>query len=212
LDRTQEYPVERIGLYATAIAREMGLSDDYILQLTVACLIHELGRLPAVSGMSAAAAASKDADRPQSAYALALVEMLKDIKGLEDQLAYIAAQHEHFNGNGKPLGLKGTAIPLGARILAVAHAFEKLTAPPDATRDGPDYVPDPLAVRKAFTEMGTKSGAQFDPDVLHSLMASYRHGALFPGQARPVQDTQESENASPQKPRESKPTKPKVEA
>ena len=56
------------------------------------------------------------------------IRILEQIRGLRDILPIIAAHHERIDGTGYPHGLRGDDIPLGARILAVADAFEALTA------------------------------------------------------------------------------------
>ena len=84
----------------------------------------------------------------------------------EDALAdaaEIARSHrEWFDGTGYPQGLKGEAIPLGARIVAVADTFEMLVS------DRPHRKPHAFAV--AGAEIGRLSGRQFDPRIVEVLL------------------------------------------
>jgi response regulator RpfG family c-di-GMP phosphodiesterase len=77
--------------------------------------------------------------------------------------------HERWDGDGKPDGLAGTKIPIGARILAVSEAYEAMTAGRGCTR---------LAPAQAL-ELATKgSGSEFDPEVVDALRRSVQDGSL----------------------------------
>ncbi|MGD0092211.1 MAG: HD domain-containing phosphohydrolase, partial [Planctomycetota bacterium] len=116
---------ERVSSYAAAIASEMGLSDRQVLSAALAGLLHDIGKAPAVSGLSASASERSTG----VAHILAGIEFLKGVPGLEDVLTAIMAHHEHFNGSGVPQQLKDTAIPLIGSIVAVASKFDKLLTP-----------------------------------------------------------------------------------
>jgi response regulator RpfG family c-di-GMP phosphodiesterase len=73
----------------------------------------------------------------------------------------IAHHHERWDGSGYPYGLRGTYIPLGARILAVADAFEAIQVPTVGDRS--------LRDRIALRILQVASGTQFDPSVVGLL-------------------------------------------
>ena len=73
------------------------------------------------------------------------------------------AHHEHFDGAGYPLGLKGSAIPLAARSVAVVDVFDALL------HARPHKEPWPYADVRRYIEQ--RSGAQFDPQVVAALAA-----------------------------------------
>jgi HD-GYP domain-containing protein (c-di-GMP phosphodiesterase class II)/pSer/pThr/pTyr-binding forkhead associated (FHA) protein len=158
---------ERVGRYASAIARELSLPEPQIQVLQLAGLLHALGRLlPGGRGRS------EEDSLKQGLEALAPLPYLKDIA------AVLAAVHERLDGSGRPKGLKGEQIPIGARVLAVADAFDCAL-----TESGADVSPERLdahAVRKAFTELDAQVGAAFDHEVLRALMLAFRHGVLLP--------------------------------
>jgi HD-GYP domain-containing protein (c-di-GMP phosphodiesterase class II) len=79
--------------------------------------------------------------------------------------------HERFDGNGYPHGLKGEEIPLGARIIAVADAFDAITT-------GRPYRPAKMR-QEAMAEMRRESGFQFDPRLLEAFFSS---GVISGGQ------------------------------
>jgi len=74
---------------------------------------------------------------------------------------YVLAHHEHWNGNGYPRGLKGEEIPLYARIVAVADAFESLTS------DRPYRAA--VSPAAAIEEIQSCAGKQFDPFLVKVL-------------------------------------------
>ena len=77
--------------------------------------------------------------------------------------AHIAGgHHEHFDGNGYPRGLKGTAIPLAARIVAVVDVFDALLHSRPYKKAWP--------LPEVITYLQERSGTQFDPDVITALL------------------------------------------
>ena len=86
---------------------------------------------------------------------------MRDIQFLKPALNGIEHHHERFDGRGYPAGLAGDDIPLFARIVAVADAFESLTTS-NADRAA-------LPVAEALDEVERRSGTQFDPVVVAAL-------------------------------------------
>ena len=92
-------------------------------------------------------------------------EMLGHVKSLSGAAAIIHAHHERFDGKGYPRALAGDDIPLGARILAVADAFDAMTSDRPYRRSLPWEV--------AHDEIVKHSGAQFDPRVVNAFVECY---------------------------------------
>ncbi len=119
----------QVTRYAVKLARELGLSDAEIEQIHYAGLLHDIGKIGVRDDILLKPG-------PLTAEELLVmqrhpeigVRILAQIRGLRDVLPIIAAHHERVDGKGYPRGLRGEEIPLGARILAVADAFEALTA------------------------------------------------------------------------------------
>jgi HD-GYP domain-containing protein (c-di-GMP phosphodiesterase class II) len=86
------------------------------------------------------------------------VNILKDIRFLEKEIPIILHHHERWDGRGYPHGLKGREIPLGARIMAVADAF-------DAMASGRGYK-DKVSLGSVIAELKRGSGTQFAPEVV----------------------------------------------
>jgi len=188
---------ERVSAYAAAIAAEMGLADREVLCAAMAGLLHDVGKVPAVSGLSAAASERSSG----VAHVLAGIEFLKDVPGLADVLSAIMAHHEHFDGSGVPRQLKQDAIPIIGCIVAVASKFDKLLYPPGLS--APEGEPDAARVKAAFTQLDEQAGKAYDPNVVRALIVSYRHGALrsgAPATASPETPEPEVESAAPAAP------------
>ena len=89
-------------------------------------------------------------------------ELLLPIRGAARALPYVLFHHERWDGGGYPVGLRGAAIPLEARLLAVADAFDAMTSPRP-------YRP-PLTAECALREVAACAGAQFDPHVVEAFL------------------------------------------
>lgn len=131
--------------------------------------LHDIGKLPKHGE-------AKDAAKSDlSAHAVRGEEMLRDVPGLQKVLTFVLDHHERYDGKGGPNGLKGESIPIGARIVAVANAFDHLLF------DGkdPKAPPDAAAIRQAFTDLTAEAGEAYDMAVVRALIVAYRHGLLL---------------------------------
>jgi hypothetical protein len=100
------------------------------------------------------------------------VEMLGDIEFLKDSLDAILHHHERMDGRGYPAGLSGDDIPLFARVIAVADAFDSLTTS-RAHRDA-------HTVEDAVAELRRRAGSQFDPSIVAALERGLARSAWEP--------------------------------
>jgi HD-GYP domain-containing protein (c-di-GMP phosphodiesterase class II) len=99
------------------------------------------------------------------------VNIIRPIRALKAVIPIILHHHENYDGTGYPRQLKGDQIPLGARIMAVAWAFEAMITPrayrPAKTQDA------------AIAEIRSQSGKQFDPKVVEVFLKTIkRHDIL----------------------------------
>jgi diguanylate cyclase (GGDEF)-like protein/putative nucleotidyltransferase with HDIG domain len=146
--------------YAVRIAQELGYSAERIAKLKAAAMLHDIGkiRVPDNILFKPGPLISDEwvAIREHPKFGVAI---LKHIKGLSGCLPIIQHHHEHFDGNGYPAGLAGDDIPLDARILAVADAYDAMTSPRP-------YRPNKLNHRDALKELIRCKGTYFDPEVV----------------------------------------------
>jgi len=88
-------------------------------------------------------------------------ELLTRVPALQSSAEIVLSSHEAFNGTGYPRGLEGDAIPLGARIVAIADSYDSMTRP---HTQRPAMMP-----AHAVAEIERCRGSQFDPQVVDAL-------------------------------------------
>jgi HD-GYP domain-containing protein (c-di-GMP phosphodiesterase class II) len=89
------------------------------------------------------------------------VEILKHVVDLVNCLPAIRHHHEHYDGSGYPGGLKTNGIPMEARILSIADAFDAMTSPRPYR--------DQLSLEDALSELRRCAGTQFDPEMVETF-------------------------------------------
>lgn len=154
---------DRVTEYAVRIGKEMGLQDKELEVLRVAGLLHDIGKIGTHDtlldkpGKLASAEYEIVKEHPARGS-----ELLLPIKQLNHIIPWIRGHHERLDGTGYPDGLKGDEIPLQARILAVADAFDSMTAE-RPYRETPGR-------EKAIEELKKNAGIQFDPKVVEVFL------------------------------------------
>ncbi|MBO8128170.1 MAG: HD domain-containing protein [Peptococcaceae bacterium] len=153
----------RVAEYAEAIAQNMKLKDREVEQIKMAGRVHDIGKISISDRiLQKTKPLSKEEfdaikTHPSTAYS-----MLHQLKIYRKCAHYVLYHHERFDGQGYPEGLKGDAIPLGARILAVADTFDAITTnrPYRKAR----------TKKQAIEEIRRCSGTQFDPKVVEAFL------------------------------------------
>lgn len=158
---------ESVARLASAIADKMGMGEADVHQLRVAGLLHDIGLVTVPediinkTGRLEAAEWSRIKEHPEVGEAI-----LRHITSFQDFLPLVRHHHEHFNGGGYPDGIAGDKIPAGARILAVADAFQAMLA------DRPYR--KAMTSEQALKELKSARGSQFDPAVVDAFIAIYK--------------------------------------
>lgn len=162
-ERLEHGHTDRVMDYAVAIGHGMGLPLDRIGLLRFAGLLHDLGKLGVAEEIlikpSALTPEEMESVRRHSEVGASIVEQ---IRTLEEITPIVRHHHEHFDGTGYPDGLAGDAIPLEARILAVADSYEAMTGVRTHRKR--------LAPATARAELARSSGTQFDPSVVDAFL------------------------------------------
>ncbi len=156
----------RVLEYAQAIAKH--LEPPYEdADLSLACLLHDIGMLGVPPEITQKQGRLTTDERSiMEKHPLFSVQMLQHIPGLEGVLKIIKHHHEAYDGNGYPDGIAREEIPLGARILACADAFEAMTCKRPHRWS--------LPVTEALMEIRRNSGRAFDPRVVEALFKAYQ--------------------------------------
>ena len=153
---------QRIAEISIAIAREMDLKQQDIDKIMLAGLIHDIGKI----GVRASVLNKPDKlTEPEFQHVMAHSEIGEHILNpiVEDEqiLKAVRNHHEHHDGTGYPDGLSGGQIPLGARILAVADAYDAITSERPYRKA--------MSIQKAFSILEECKGSQFDPEVVDAF-------------------------------------------
>ena len=155
------------GQETAAVAIRMGfvanLDEELLHQLKLAALLHDIGLLMLPPHLQT----GREARDLESYVAIQNhprfgANLLEPFSFLRDATIMIAHHHERWDGSGYPYGLRGAFIPLGARILAVADAFEAIQVPHVRDRS--------LRDRIARRILRVASGTQFDPFIVDLLV------------------------------------------
>ena len=159
----------RVSFYAQELGRRMGLSKDEVRNLGYIALMHDCGKIGVPDNVLTKPAKLGPEERKiieehttRGGYVL---ENFTAIDGIRDGALY---HHERYDGGGYPKGLKGSDIPLCARIICVADAY-------DAMNSDRCYRPR-LPREKIVKELDDNAGKQFDPDVVAHMIAMLRDG------------------------------------
>ena len=153
---------ERVRDLAAAIGDAMDLDRPEIEKLALAAYLHETP----LSGLTNEASEKQSdfTDRDfrfiESCFADGL-ELFERVRDLDDVASILRYQFEHFDGSGQPRGFSGEQIPLNARILSVANAFDSFTA----QRNGMT----PMSAEDALQAIAAMVGRHFDPEVASAL-------------------------------------------
>lgn len=161
-DPTQAGHSVRVAALATMLGSSIGMAEAELRSLRIAALLHDVGKIavPAEILRKASALTVTEAStiRRHTVYGGAILRRLP-------VLAFAAStarwHHERWDGLGYPDGLVGDAIPLFARIVAVADALDAMTSvrPYRAA----------ISLEAAFEELESQSGAQFDPLIVSAV-------------------------------------------
>jgi putative nucleotidyltransferase with HDIG domain len=168
----------RVAEKAVSMARDLGFSPQHTARLEIAALLHDLGKV-GVSHAILSKPGPLTADEMQQIRKHPDIgaRILEGVPFLQDVVPWVQSHHERADGHGYGHGLRGHAIPLEARILAVADCFDAMTSARPYR--------DPLSENEAIAELRTCSGSQFDSDAVESLCrslgASFVAGEGLPG-------------------------------
>ena len=153
-----------VGEYAAAIGRQLGRDDDELTLLRMAGILHDVGKVVVPDRiLRKAGPLTEEEFEAIKPFPAAGAELVSRIEGMEPIVPWIRHSHERLDGKGYPDGLVGDAVPLGARILHVADAYDSMTSKRT-------YRPA-MSLHQALSELRAGAGTQFDPDCVAALEA-----------------------------------------
>jgi putative two-component system response regulator len=154
---------KRVADMAVLLASAMSLPDTVVANVERAALLHDIGKIAMPDSLIHKPGALTEEEvaiirtHPQIGH-----DILFAVPFLRPAADIVMASHEWFNGHGYPNGLKGNEIPVGARIVAVADAYDALTRS--------RVYRDPVSAEAASAELVRCAGRQFDPEVVQAWL------------------------------------------
>jgi response regulator RpfG family c-di-GMP phosphodiesterase len=163
----------RVSQYSAVIARALGLDGEMVRQIELGGHVHDIGKIGVRE-----AVLNKPGPLTPEEYQHIMTHPVVGWRILSPLLAetpaalnIVRSHHERFDGRGVPDGLAGAAIPLEARIAAVADSL-------DAMSSGRPYRPAVPGWSEAMDELRRHSGTQFDADVVDAALKAAAVGQL----------------------------------
>lgn len=163
----------RVARYSVAIAEEMGLQQEQVGMIYRAAMLHDVGKVAVPDSVL-----WKNDILSRMDWALVRqhpcvsVQILAKLTFLRRESGVIRHHHERPDGHGYPDGLHGDAIPLEARVIAVADALDAMT------RDRPHRAA--LSLEEALGQLQTGEGTQFDPRAARAAIAAAKRAREWP--------------------------------
>ncbi|MBU1869642.1 MAG: HD domain-containing protein, partial [Candidatus Omnitrophica bacterium] len=142
----------------------LGLSAKEIENIREACELHDLGKIGITDTilMKPDALTSQEWAQMKRHPAIG-AQILEPLTFLSEVTELVREHHEHYDGSGYPDGRRGEDIPLGARIIHLADAYETM-------RSARSYRKEPLSKEAAVAEIKKNSGTQFDPRLVEVFL------------------------------------------
>jgi len=166
-------PSTMIAECAAAVARNLDLPAGEIGRIRMASLLHDLGELAIPDEIL-----SKPSELDASEWRVVTEHpkigqvVLEQAGALQDAATIVLHHHEWYDGRGYPHGLAGQQIPIGARIVAVADAYEAMVS-------GRPYR-TAMSHERALEELRRHAGIQFDPEIVNQFIALFEEGVPWP--------------------------------
>jgi|GEM_PF-3280811 len=170
---------DRIARYARMTARELGLPAPECEAAALGAYLHDVGMVAIDLNLITRTGrlAPQEHQRIQE-HTQVGAELVGTVQAALPVAAMVAHHHERWDGRGYPHRLRGTEIPLGARIIAVCDLFEAKTT-------GRAYR-KPLPFARALADVQAAAGTQLDPEVVAAFVRSWRTLRLTARQGRPL--------------------------
>ena len=155
---------ERVAGYARAIAIEMKLKNKEAQLLYEVSLLHDVGKIGVSESIlnKRTKLSTSEMEHIQS-HTITGEKILSSIESMREGLSAVRHHHERLNGMGYPDGLSEVSIPLSARILAVADAYDAMTTKRPYR--------NAMSSKEAIVELKNHAGQQFDPKVVRAFIS-----------------------------------------
>jgi putative nucleotidyltransferase with HDIG domain len=163
-DEETEGHSRRVTAYTIALARSIGIETEELRTIARGAFLHDIGKIATPDCiLLKPGRLNTDEMTTMREHCERGYEMVRKIPFLREAAEIVYTHQERFDGSGYPRGLRGEAIPLGARIFAIADALDAMTSD-RPYRKGTSF-------ESACAEIAQCSGKQFDPEIVEAFLA-----------------------------------------
>jgi diguanylate cyclase (GGDEF)-like protein/putative nucleotidyltransferase with HDIG domain len=157
----------KVSSYAVLIAEAIGLKGPEIEEVRLGGMLHDVGKVGIVESiLNKNGPLNPDEWEAMKRHVQYGAKLLEPLRGTERIREMVAHHHEFFDGSGYPNGLAGSQIPLGARIIAIADAYDTITSERTYKKA--------RTPEEAFQELDRCGNAQFDPELVQLFISRLR--------------------------------------
>ncbi|MFN8588078.1 MAG: HD-GYP domain-containing protein [Candidatus Eisenbacteria bacterium] len=162
----------RVSEYAVRLARGLRRPESEVDEIEYAALVHDLGKIGPQHQyiLQKPGSLSHEEQRTLRAHPAAGAEIVAKVRALRRASEIVLSHHERPDGQGYPFGLRSADVPIGARILNVADAFDAMTSDRPYRRA--------LPMDAALRELERGAGTQFDAQVVRCVLELHRTGGF----------------------------------
>jgi len=165
-DQTTGEHLQRVRVYAMELARDLGLTEDETEALRAASVLHDIGKLAVPEHIiSKPGKLTPEEFEKMKVHPIVGAEILEQVDFPYPVVPIVRAHHEKWDGSGYPSGLKGEAIPIGARILSAVDCLDALSSDRQYRKA--------LPLDEAMLNVVSEAGTSFDPRVVEILQRRY---------------------------------------
>jgi HD-GYP domain-containing protein (c-di-GMP phosphodiesterase class II) len=160
---------DRVAALAEPVALKLGWDRERIKALRRSAPLHDVGKVkvrPQLLGKPGPLTLDEVAEI--RSHPTAGAQLVLPLRRFHEALPYVLFHHERWDGGGYPAGLSGRRIPIEARILAIADAFDAMISPRPYRR--------PLSHEHALAEVEVGAGSQFDPVAAQLFVEAWAQG------------------------------------
>jgi diguanylate cyclase (GGDEF)-like protein/putative nucleotidyltransferase with HDIG domain len=158
----------KVSGYAVLIAEAIGLSGSEIEEIRLGSMLHDVGKVGILECvLNKCGPLNPEEWETMKKHTEFGAKLLEPLRGTERIRKIVAHHHEFFDGSGYPDGLAGVQIPLGARIVAIADAYDTITSE--------RIYKKARTPEEAFLELERCSSTQFDPELVRMFVSRLRH-------------------------------------
>jgi putative two-component system response regulator len=154
----------RVSRFAVLIGKALGLEDEHLRDIELAGILHDIGKIGVPESILwKPARLTPEEQKIMAEHPVKSAQIIGELRGLQRTREYVLHHHEYLDGSGYPDGLKGDDIPIGARIILVADAYDAMTT------DRPYR--KAIGHLNAVAELRKLSGKQFDGRMVDALIS-----------------------------------------